>query len=349
GMGRTPLNSELASELLTGPFGGLDGLGMRRLRIALRAEELAGDSNRPADELVVEALSAPGRFVTIDHRVGRLAEKLAATLSSVRKAAETGATIEELLWSVWERSGLARSWFDTSLTAGIAAAEANRNLDGVLALFSAAKRFVERTPGAPARNFLEAVLDAEVPEDTLSPQARGDAGLVTTPSGVVGLEFDTVVVAALQEGIWPNLRIRGSLLGPQQLVAAVTGLSDDVDARTQVRDDELRMFTLAVSRARERVILSAVASDDEAPSVLFSLVPEGAITADSANLLPRSLRGLTGRLRREAVRARTLSEREAAASALARLAAEQVDRKSTRLNSSHVKISYAVFCLKKKT
>src|SRR5690606_42027773 len=26
----------------------------------------------------------------------------------------------------------------------------------------------------------------------------------------------------------------------------------------------------------------------------------------------------------------------------------QVDRKSTRLNSSHVKISYAVFCLKKK-
>src|SRR5436309_14583459 len=27
----------------------------------------------------------------------------------------------------------------------------------------------------------------------------------------------------------------------------------------------------------------------------------------------------------------------------------QRDRKSTRLNSSHVKISYAVFCLKKKT
>src|SRR5690606_41368020 len=27
---------------------------------------------------------------------------------------------------------------------------------------------------------------------------------------------------------------------------------------------------------------------------------------------------------------------------------EDIDRKSTRLNSSHVKISYAVFCLKKK-
>src|SRR5690606_39737823 len=30
------------------------------------------------------------------------------------------------------------------------------------------------------------------------------------------------------------------------------------------------------------------------------------------------------------------------------LAREAIDRKSTRLNSSHVKTSYAVFCLKKK-
>src|SRR5690606_40855166 len=30
-------------------------------------------------------------------------------------------------------------------------------------------------------------------------------------------------------------------------------------------------------------------------------------------------------------------------------AVDDLDRKSTRLNSSHVKISYAVFCLKKKT
>src|SRR5690606_41900172 len=31
-----------------------------------------------------------------------------------------------------------------------------------------------------------------------------------------------------------------------------------------------------------------------------------------------------------------------------RVARADIDRKSTRLNSSHVKISYAVFCLKKK-
>src|SRR5690606_31658796 len=36
------------------------------------------------------------------------------------------------------------------------------------------------------------------------------------------------------------------------------------------------------------------------------------------------------------------------AKAAKKKAAEDADRKSTRLNSSHVKISYAVFCLKKK-
>src|SRR3712207_8645990 len=34
---------------------------------------------------------------------------------------------------------------------------------------------------------------------------------------------------------------------------------------------------------------------------------------------------------------------------LARAARHEQDRKSTRLNSSHANISYAVFCLKKKT
>src|SRR5256885_4592485 len=38
----------------------------------------------------------------------------------------------------------------------------------------------------------------------------------------------------------------------------------------------------------------------------------------------------------------------APAAAVEQLASERLDRKSTRLNSSHLVISYAVFCLKKK-
>ncbi|WP_349901700.1 ATP-dependent helicase [Parafrigoribacterium humi] len=324
-IGRAPLTPEIASELLLGPFGGLDRLALRRVRLALRAEEIAGGGNRASDELLVEALSAPGRFATIDARVGRNAERMSATLAAVAAAFEAGGTIEELLWLAWERSGLAGSWRDQALSAGITAAEANRNLDGVVALFTAAKRFVERQPGTAATVFLDQVLDAEVPEDTLSPQSQADTVLVATPAGTIGLEFDVVVVAALQEGVWPNLRLRGSLLYPQQLVRVMGGLGGvEIDERRQVRDDELRMFALAVSRARRQVILAAVANEDEMASVLFALAPE-AEPVNVAKLHPLSLRELTGRLRRELTQSKASAEdRRAAASALATLAQEKV-------------------------
>jgi len=325
GVGRTKLDASIASDLLLGPFGGLDTLALRRLRLALRAEELAGDGNRSSDELLVDAITVPGRFATIDNRVGRNADRLALTLAALSRAVHSGSTIEELFWLAWERSGHAKDWFTQAVSAGIAADEANRNLDGIVALFTAAKRFVEREPGVAATLFLDRLLNADVPEDTLSAQPIGDTVLVTTPSGTVGLEFDVVVIAALQEGIWPNLRLRGSLLYPQQLVRVATGLAGvTIDERREVRDDELRMFALSISRARKQVILAAVANQDDAQSVLFALAPESPVV-DSALLRPLSLRSLTGRLRRELAQPRrSHAERAASASALARLAEARV-------------------------
>src|SRR5690606_42091145 len=68
----------------------------------------------------------------------------------------------------------------------------------------------------------------------------------------------------------------------------------------------------------------------------------------SAGLAPRGPRrtggvgGRAGRAGRGRARRRRRARRVGAVTATTR------DRKSTRLNSSHVKISYAVFCLKKK-
>lgn len=323
GVGRKELDAELATELLLGPFGGLDRLGLRRLRLALRAEELAGGGNRPADSLIVEGLSGPNRFVTIDHRVARAAGKLAETLHLIRTS---DGSIEELLWTAWERSGLATGWYDQAVSSGITAAEANRNLDGVVALFTAAKRFAERRPDAAAGVFLAEVLDAEVPEDTLSPQAGDESVLVTTPSGTVGLEFDTVAIAALQDGVWPNLRLRGSLLGAGDLVDLVTGVATEtVDARKQVLGDELRMFALAASRAKRRLVLAAVANEDEAVSPFFGLLPDATPLLDSSAAPPLSLRGMTGRLRGQLVDPTARAEnRIAAASSLSALAAEGI-------------------------
>src|SRR5207249_7837031 len=54
---------------------------------------------------------------------------------------------------------------------------------------------------------------------------------------------------------------------------------------------------------------------------------------------------MTGRIRDEAIR--TVRERASLSEVVSDVIALR-DRKSTRLNSSHVSISYAVFCLKKK-
>lgn len=329
GIGRAPLTAESAVDLLTGPFGRLDRLALRRLRLALRTEELAGGGNRTSDELLVEALAEPGRLVTIEHHVARHAARLAAQLAAVRDAHAAGSTIEELLWLVWQGSGLADEWLTESQGSGIAATEANRALDGVLALFTAAKRFVERGESRGAELFLDGVLDAEVPEDTLAPQSIAESVLVTTPSGAVGLEFDVVVVAGLQDGVWPNLKPRSTLLAADEFARLSEGHDAAAAAsttanRTDVLHDELRMFALAVSRARHQVVLSATSNDDENESVFLRLGPEVDTTLSSARP-PLSLRGLVGQLRRVLSGTWAGDEaRAAAASGLAQLAAEQV-------------------------
>ena len=313
------LDADAAIDLLGGAVGRLDAVSLRRLKAALRHEELAGGGDRGANDLVVEALRHPAGLTTVDTRVGRAGHAVAKNLHATAAAALAGETIEELLWGAWQRSGLEKTWFDQALGSGIVAEEANRHLDAVVALFSAAKRFVERTPDVPAAVFLDSWRSADVAEDTLAPRAILDAVTVGTPSAVVGREFEVVVVAGMQENVWPNLRIRGSLLGSQDLPIVVAGGDPTtVDKRLDVMHDELRMFAQAVSRASTEVVVTAVAGDDNLPSPFLRLVPEGTVAGLPRH--PLSLRGMVGRMRREL----TSTGSADAASGIARLAAEGV-------------------------
>lgn len=338
-LGRRSLDGEAAVNLLGGPLGGLDPISLRRLRAALRQQELAGDGDRSADDLLVEALRVPGALAAIDTRVARRAAAFGESLRTASAAFEAGATIEELLWGLWERSGLAAAWSEQSTGTGIVADEANHNLDAVVALFSAAQRFVERTPAAPPRLFLEHLVDTDVPEDTLAPRALSDAVVVSTPAGIIGREFEIVVLAGVQENVWPDLRIRGSLLGAGDLASVVTQPGREAvnarpsDARTAVLHDELRMFVQAASRARSELVVTAIDNEENQPSAFFRLLPDPDDTVVSR--YPLSLRGMVGRLRRDLTSALrphldramplpTTGRAQDAAATLARLAREGV-------------------------
>ncbi len=188
-----------------------------------------------------------------------------------------GVTAETVLWAIWEASRLAEPWRRTALAGGPSGARADRDLDAVVALFDAAARFVDRLPQAGPAEFLEHLRSQEVPGDTLVERAPAtDAVALLTPQGAAGREWRLVVVAGVQVGVWPDTRLRGSLLGSQALVDVLAGRGDGSpealrSAQSAVRHEELRLFHVAVSRAREALLVTAVSGDDEQPSGLVDL------------------------------------------------------------------------------
>ncbi|MEU4554972.1 ATP-dependent helicase [Micromonospora violae] len=274
------LDEEAAVALLHSPLGGADPLAERRLRQGLRALALAGGDRRPSGELIVEALRDPEELAGIERRWAEPAQAVAGLLAIAREAAaRPGSTAEDVLWAVWHASGLAERWAgainqgrpeagEGDLARRRRAEAADRDLDAVLVLFDAAARFTDRLPGARTEVFLDHVLAQDLPADTIAPTAdRGAAVRLLTAHAAKGLEWDLVAVAGVQEGIWPDLRLRGSLLGSERLVDVLAGRSVDgataanvVGQTSALLDEERRLFHVAISRARQRLLVSAVAS-----------------------------------------------------------------------------------------
>ncbi len=342
--GGAELDAELAARLCCSPLGGLDAVSLRRLRRTLRAEEVAG-GGRPSDELLVEVLAAPSAASVLPPALRRGVGRLATVLAEGRAAAAVpGADAQTVLWALWDASGLAEPWRRSALAGGPGGARADRDLDAVLALFRAAETFVDRMPQARAAAFLEWVEAQELPSDTIAARARRDAVSVLTPAGAAGREWDVVAVAGVQEGVWPDLRLRDSLLGSQALVDVLAGRGGprhaDAEAqahaqaqagaaaRAAVLADELRSFHVAVSRARRVLLVTAVSDEDDQPSPFLDLVEPNDEDDDprrTSSPAPLDLRGLVAQLRARVEHTARLGAADpAAAAVLARLAREGV-------------------------
>jgi superfamily I DNA/RNA helicase len=324
-----------AVQLLTGPWGEVDPVQLRRLRRRVRTEELLAGGTRTADEVLAELLADPGLRATTPAdlhpdllalvRVGTVLDAGRAVVSD-----DPPGTAEDILWALWEATGLARAWADQALAGGALGARADRDLDAVLVLFGAASSYVERLPGSRPRGFLDHVRSAEVAADTLVVGARsGPAVEVLTPQAAAGREWSHVAVVGVQDGVWPDLRLRDTLLGAESLVAVLDGRPADGPealraAQAQVRADELRQFHVAVTRAARRLLVTAVASTDEQPSGFLDLVDPGHRARPAIEVPPAlTLRGLVGQVRREAVLAQRdgrRPDRDAAVEALLTLA-----------------------------
>ncbi|KAB2974648.1 ATP-dependent helicase [Streptomyces sp. SS1-1] len=319
------LDTETALTLLTSPLAGMDAADLRRLGRALRDEERAAGNPLPppSDDLLARALAEPERLAVHDPTYARGAQRLGALLRTARERLAGGGTAEEALWDLWEGTPWPSRLERAARRGGAAGRNADRDLDAVCALFATAARAEERTGGRGALNFLEEIDAEDIAADTLTRRAvRPDAVRLMTAHRSKGLEWRLVVVAGVQEGLWPDLRRRGSLLEADRI--GRDGLAEPLTPGALLAE-ERRLFYVAATRARERLVVTAVkapADDGDQPSRFLTELGVEPVDVTGRPRRPLSVAALVAELRATTVDPRASEAlRRAAALRLARLAA----------------------------
>ncbi|MCW2843277.1 MAG: ATP-dependent helicase [Nocardioides sp.] len=330
------VDPQRAHGLLQSPLAGLDAADVRVLArvLRMRDKERAGAEGRSpqrsaellrvalVDTRVLDELRA-----TAEHGgLGAVtrASDLARLLRRARDLMLGGATSEEVLWALWSSTDWPTRLRQAIARGGAAARSAHRDLDAVCALFDEAARVEDRRGHTGLDSFLSTLVAQQIPGDTLAEQGiRGDAVRMLTAHRSKGLEWRLVVVAHVQEGGWPDLRRRATLLQADRI--GTDGLVPPTTTR-ELLADERRLFYVACTRARERLVVTAVASTDEDGEQASRFLDELTPRAEHRQGRPRrplSLAGLVAELRRTVADDRNTDHlRRAAAHRLARLTEE---------------------------
>jgi superfamily I DNA/RNA helicase/RecB family exonuclease len=275
------LDGDRALSLLTGPIGRVDPVSLRQLRRALRRAD--GWGHRPPEgqgdgppreltDLLVEALDNENDALSADQ--GRPLRRIRAVLATARRSAADGQDPRYTLWQAWDHSGLQRRWLAASERGGLAGAHADRDLDAVTALFDVAEQYVARTAGASLRGLVDHIQSMGLPATPRDQRPESDAVAILSAHAALGREWEFVVIAGMQEGLWPNTVPRGGVLGTQQLVDVMDRVETETDrglsSRAPLLAEERRLLIAAMGRARSRLLVTAVDSDSGDESMLPS-------------------------------------------------------------------------------
>lgn len=289
---------QVATACVTGAYGGLDALTLRSLQRELA--QLSGLEG-PLETLMEWALETTQELPAPVERAKRMVE-------AAKKSADELA--QYAVWEVWNAAGVAHEWQEKALHNP--SGHHSAYLDSVIRLLALADKLNEGATGqVKGRDFAMKVMSQKFAQDSLAHTALNDIVTVTTPAGVAHTSFDTVIVTDVQEGVWPNPNVRGTIFKTPQLIRALKDpasqeeLSADnfsqhdflVRRRETIRD-EGKLFIAALSRARTQAVVVAINGHGELPSPLFTAIQGMEWTsqywAEKPDVLPSTLSEIAG-------------------------------------------------------
>ncbi len=311
-LGVPVVQEEAARALLLSPLVGFSAIELRRLR------RILGES---PDHLSTRVLSDTELFDQLEAAPTLAAKAKVAQAINEALAKERSEGLEGLVWGAWQASGKAQYWRQLALDIeadSLLRQRADHDLDVVISLFKRLEVWSERNPSAPGQQFLDELEAQQVASDSVAALGARPQGVsVLTVAACAGRQWEFVAVLGIDDGVWPNLRLRDSLTQTGLLTDIVSQrIADTVNlssltasldpqalaqARAQICSDEMRLLVAAMSRANSQLWLGAVNGGEQGPSSFFnylsrqSAIPVEPIQPGGAY----TLRGLVATLRRQ--------------------------------------------------
>lgn len=294
-----------ALDLASSIFIRLDAIELRRFRRLVRQHFPAANSTASLAQALRSTESHP-EIPGLD------------TITRMLRAGEEqrSADPHQALWAIWEAAGVAHNWQLEAL--GDPESMANSWLDSVLRLFTLAEKFSARG-GFTATSFSSIVSEQDIAQDSLAARAGFDDFVsVGTPASLAHRRFPFVIIADVNEGVWPNPKLRGSILGLADLASILDeGSRVTADpgyhsyAKTSNLREEGELFYTALTRADERLLITSISNEDTNPSPFFDAVAThvgsgsetGHAITNEDDLLPLSPSEIAARGRAQLLRA----------------------------------------------